>query len=690
IRHVQALSRGEQPAAGDAAAFAAHCEPCHLEGGRRRLRVPTIGQGGWLSPAGLRQLCVQGQGEMPAVVEELSPEQALDLQAYMRTVVTRRAAPGSWPPRPIAAASPAAAERGQALYQASCRACHGQAGEPRLVWPDLREAGYLHSERYLAEIVAHGAGAMPAYPGLEHSRLAEITAYLVALSSEVHQTGPGAGEPPPLYHELCEGCHQEGGRASGYVPDLASAGQDQSTQRLRTVIGEGFGAMGPVTLQPAAVDDLVAFFQRGLSPPAPSPAAIAAAKAAFGSYCGGCHHDDGLAPTQIPGVGDVLGRGASTSYIEDLIDEGLGWMPAIPAAAGVLVPLGEALAQAARNEQPSGAGLAAYDAHCRSCHREPTAGDEEAALVRPTPVTTVGGRLSPAFLHDLVGGLGAMARVDGLADADAALRPYLESVAAAPLRGPTAIPAGGDTGAARAAFDPLCGGCHREQGLAEVHMPRLAQKLRAKIPGTTYVKEFIARSDEFGSMPLLVLSGGERAQIEAYCTARGDGRAASEGARSVFARRCAGCHPESESDAAIVVPHLVPTARRLSARLVRQASLQGVGRMAVATHPDGRAPTEAEIDRVFPQLSWLADQQGKPFAERPLDRARIDRGKSRYTQLCATGACHAEGAVNLAPRQLGGRPFAPLEGLSAVLLEQVTRQGMGVVPGGLGGMPGFG
>lgn len=691
IRYLQALPGGT-PEVADAAVFAARCESCHAEGGRRRMRVPTVGQGGWLSSAGVRQLCVEGQGEMPPVLDALSDEQALDLQAYMRTVTPRRAAPGSWPPRALAATSPEAVARGESLLVARCRVCHGALGEERIVFPDIREAGYLHTKKYLREAVKQGVGDMPAFPELTQQEVDRLADQMVALSKEVRRTGPAVADDP-LFHRHCEGCHQRGGRDSGVAPDLATAGQDLSEARLLAVLGDGFGAMGPTGLTAREKADLVAFFQRDLAPPVVPPALVAQARQEFGTWCEECHHDGGLAPTQIPGVGDVLAR-ATTSYVDSLVQQGLGWMPAIPEAAGVLAPLNQALAQVAQGQQPAGEGLAAYDTHCRRCHLDPAGGDEAAALVRPTVVTTIGGRLSPAFVRDLCGGIGTMTPVVGLADPDASLRAYLDSIAGGPLRQATAIPTGGSVPQSRLAFDSLCGGCHREHGVAEVRLPKLAQKLRNKVPGTAYVMEFISKSNGFGSMPLLTLSGAERAAIQSYVNAQGNGQQPSEGAQTTYGRRCAGCHPESETAEAIVVPHLVPTGARLSARFVREASLRGVGTMAPAYRPDGTTPTEAEIDAVFPQLRWLVSQQGQPYTEQPLDQAKVVRGKTVYNQYCNLAACHRPDAlgptgVNLFPRQVGGRLFVPLEGLSAVLLERVTRRGMGVVAGQPGGMIAF-
>ena len=673
LGHLQALAGEQVPSESQTQAFEMHCGGCHLELGRKRLRVPTIGQGGNLGPAALRILCVKGQGEMPGVMDVLADPQALDLQAYLRLVEPRRPQPDGWPRLPITQPDANAVARGRELQVELCQSCHGTLDADRPIWPHLRDAGYLHTPKYLKEITQDGGGAMPAFPELRQSELQELADYMESLSEEYHGGGAKVAGSA-LFEQQCEGCHQDGGRSPGIVPGLGTIGRDLSEARARSVLQEGFGSMASMALDAGQIDALVAFFQDGLATPEPIPAALDAAREHFVRYCEDCHHDGGVAPTQVPGIGGVMAR-ASGDYLEDLVRDGLGWMPALPEASPVLVHLEQGLRQVAAGQAMEAGPHVAYDLHCRRCHLDPQSGDVPPAVAIPTVATTVGGRLSPLFVDDLIRGLGTMTAIErGVPGGDLVLRPYLREIAGAPLGPRTALPQGGDLATAAASFERLCGGCHRSGGLDELRLPLLARKLR--FMSGEYVERFV--QDPMGEMPGLSLGADEQIRIRSYCDAKRTGQPPDEAARQAYEERCGGCHPVNLSAGPIVVPHMVPVGTRLSRRFIIEASLRGVGTMAPALEPDGSLPSEAAVEATFPHLRWLAGQEGRPYPP-DLDPLAVDRGRRIYRGNCEV--CHAAMTdYDLSRQDVARGEFIPLQGLSGTLLFEVTRHGLGDMP----------
>jgi mono/diheme cytochrome c family protein len=92
---------------------------------------------------------------------------------------------------PAAAVDP---ERGAALFDANCAACHGPQASGTTLGPPLVHEVYEpghHSDEAFQLAVARGSpqhhwtfGPMPAIPGLDRQQVADITAYVRELQRE--------------------------------------------------------------------------------------------------------------------------------------------------------------------------------------------------------------------------------------------------------------------------------------------------------------------------------------------------------------------------------------------------------------------------------------------------------------------------------------------------------------------------
>jgi mono/diheme cytochrome c family protein len=328
----------------------------------------------------------------------------------------------------------------------------------------------------------------------------------------------------------------------------------------------------------------------------------------------------------------------------------------------------------AAGEPPDLAAEAAYGLHCLSCHGPLEHGDDPPAFMRPTTVHSVGARLSPGFVDTLFAGLGAMPPLEPRQGLEAELRPYLESVAGPAPTASTAIPEGGDAAAAATAFGELCESCHRDRGLQEAVMPTLA--IRPARLSWTYVGQFV--DAPFGAMPLVRIAAVEREHLRQYWEARRLGLPAPADASQTYSRRCAGCHPASADSPPIRVPHLVPVARRLSARLVQEISLAGGGAMGVAYRASGAEPSAEDVAAVYPHLHWLSSQTGRSVSVDPPDPDALLRGRAVYQTQCRGPECHDPSVgYDLGAHVQRGRPWVPLQHLSREMLRRVSREGLG-------------
>ena len=151
------------------------------------------------------------------------------------------AAAGAQPPTPFTQS-----QQGEALYNANCLRCHGDAGRGTSMGPALRDAGRLAADFYLR------TGYMPiAEPGeqpdrrrspFDEQQLDALIGYVASLGN-----GPAVPTPHPeggdvalglrLFTDHCAGCHQavaEGGYVTGArVPPLGRATPTQIAEAVR-------------------------------------------------------------------------------------------------------------------------------------------------------------------------------------------------------------------------------------------------------------------------------------------------------------------------------------------------------------------------------------------------------------------------------------------------------------------------
>ena len=83
-------------------------------------------------------------------------------------------------------------DRGKAIYESRCTACHGRDGAglavggqgPEMKPPDLRDAGFmaLRSDMDVANIIQHGGFRMPAFPQVRGDDLVALVARIRSLS----------------------------------------------------------------------------------------------------------------------------------------------------------------------------------------------------------------------------------------------------------------------------------------------------------------------------------------------------------------------------------------------------------------------------------------------------------------------------------------------------------------------------
>lgn len=177
--------------AGGRSSFAVNCSQCHGLGAAGSLGYPNLNDDDWIwggQAADILQSIRYGirtdhdesrVGDMPAFVrdEVLGREEARDVTEYVLSLSGR-------------AEDAAAAERGVAIFEEQCVACHqeGGVGERTLGAPNLADGIWLYGgERdNILQTVSEGrAGVMPAWAG----RLSEAT--IKQLAVYVHSLGGG-------------------------------------------------------------------------------------------------------------------------------------------------------------------------------------------------------------------------------------------------------------------------------------------------------------------------------------------------------------------------------------------------------------------------------------------------------------------------------------------------------------------
>src|SRR5207249_3576391 len=131
------------------------------------------------------------------------------------------------------AADPAAVGAGQQLYNQTCQACHGPAGQgdrgPALNTPTLAHGS---SDGDLFHTIRAGLPAtqMPAFPRLTDTQTWQLVAFIHRLqgavpeaSTETTPGDPAAGEAVFFGAGGCATCHEVHGRGGIVGPDLSNA-----------------------------------------------------------------------------------------------------------------------------------------------------------------------------------------------------------------------------------------------------------------------------------------------------------------------------------------------------------------------------------------------------------------------------------------------------------------------------------
>jgi cytochrome c551/c552 len=182
-----------------------------------------------------------------------------------------RAAP---PPPPGAARVPAetSADRGKAVFESACRACH--LFEARLVGPPLNEAvpKYRGDLEKFKNYVRDPAKVDPAYPLMPHLGLKEeevdaVARYLfVRIGEKIPPERPVAAEPPgtekgkAVFDTVCAGCHRFDSRLVGPPFNEVVPKYKGDVEKLKRFIGNpvkvnpGYPSMPNLGLKEEEID----------------------------------------------------------------------------------------------------------------------------------------------------------------------------------------------------------------------------------------------------------------------------------------------------------------------------------------------------------------------------------------------------------------------------------------------------
>lgn len=163
--------------------FANNCAVCHGSAGRGSLGFPNLTDDDWLyggSAEKVKETLLNGRnGQMPAkgLNPAMSKSDVEDLTHYLLSFSNRTD-------------DKAAAERGAAMYQTACAACHGAdaKGNQGVGAPDLTDNVWLYGSTpsKITQTILHGrAGVMPAQKeALGEEKVHLLAAYVLSLSAK--------------------------------------------------------------------------------------------------------------------------------------------------------------------------------------------------------------------------------------------------------------------------------------------------------------------------------------------------------------------------------------------------------------------------------------------------------------------------------------------------------------------------
>jgi mono/diheme cytochrome c family protein len=289
---------------------------------------------------------------------------------------------------------------GQALYAASCAACHGTGGG-NLLNTTLSESQFVNA-------VASGQGvSMPAFgASLSTADIAAIYSYVTgAPPPTTTTTAPGTPPQPidaaSLFNSTCSGCHGPDG--GNLVPTPLTSDQ------LASVITNGRAAMPGYasSLSGEQIQALANYLINQSTAPAPTTTTTTApgtqprtGAAVWASDCASCHG---------PAGGNVAGTALSKSQLVSVISNGTGSMPGfqgripaeeIAAVADFLRATAGTTTTTAPGTEPDGVTL--YMQNCAICHGPHGEGGSGGAIA--------GSGLSPSEIRLIItDGTGSMA-----------------------------------------------------------------------------------------------------------------------------------------------------------------------------------------------------------------------------------------------------------------------------------------
>lgn len=230
---------------------------------------------------------------------------------------------------------------GRILYQRTCSACHGPAGD-RVERRKLNSQAFLddRGDDTLFRDIAGGHGDMPSFSVTKGGQLSDdqiraVIGYLKVMAST--PTGPINGQA--IFESRCVVCHgQDGNKMEGVrLKDpqfLAENGQALLVQ----AISDGRGGMpafsrdkgGPLSQQEidAVFGYLKTLGQQGQAPQA------AQGKDLFTKNCTSCHGANGDALAKANLVSKSFLEGQGQEQLVKTTEEGKGGMPALGSAKG--------------------------------------------------------------------------------------------------------------------------------------------------------------------------------------------------------------------------------------------------------------------------------------------------------------------------------------------------------------------
>ncbi|HWY61522.1 MAG TPA: PQQ-dependent dehydrogenase, methanol/ethanol family [Rhizomicrobium sp.] len=155
------------------------------------------------------------------------------LLPLMMPILPASAQPSDTPNNPFAR-DPNAPAAGQALFGATCAACHGQ-GATGGRGPDLTSGRFVHggSDYEIFQTIRGGVAGteMPSFSSLPGDDVWRLVTYIKSLSGRGNSTEVAAGDPKAgeaLFFGAgnCTSCHEVNGRGRDMASDLSAEGQN--------------------------------------------------------------------------------------------------------------------------------------------------------------------------------------------------------------------------------------------------------------------------------------------------------------------------------------------------------------------------------------------------------------------------------------------------------------------------------